>query len=313
MRDHAPHDVLELFLLRTRQDVLDRGDEGRIADDPQLAVDGATQLGERPNAVLRPHARRRSTGGASSACRNPGPSWSRIDATSRRAYQTWMFRISAKRAIASRYSRAAAVTTARRVASVEAAIPAGNRETGGKPLHVPLEGSRQRLVEVVETEDEPPVRRGEDAEVREVRVAAELGVAIPVRGPSARSAAIRYAAAAEEGERGHQHAPVPDRAELRKTRLRLILEKIDRISAHRRRLPSAVRGAGQLGAGRLSARGAFSRGGVRHRLRRLRRRPHGESESRAPGSSHCSLPQPTPVETDRISSRRDELWRGEPP
>ena len=59
---------------------------------------------------------------------------------------------------------------------VEAALPAGDRETGGEPLHVPLERSRQRLVEVVEAEDEPPVGRGEDAEVREVRVAAELGV-----------------------------------------------------------------------------------------------------------------------------------------
>ena len=76
---------------------------------------------------------------------------------------------------------------------VEAALPAGDRETGGKPLDVPLERPRQRLVEVVEAEDEPPVRRGEDAEVREVRVAAELGVQIPVRGPSARSAAMRYA------------------------------------------------------------------------------------------------------------------------
>ena len=62
---------------------------------------------------------------------------------------------------------------------VEAALPAGDREAGGEPLHVPLERPRQRLVEVVEAEDEPPVGCGEDAEVREVRVAAELGVQIP--------------------------------------------------------------------------------------------------------------------------------------
>ena len=60
--------------------------------------------------------------------------------------------------------------------TVEAAIPAGHRETGGESLHVPLERSRQRLVEVVEAEDEPPVRCGEDAEVREVRIPAKLGI-----------------------------------------------------------------------------------------------------------------------------------------
>ena len=59
---------------------------------------------------------------------------------------------------------------------VEAAVAAGDGEARGEPLHVPLERARQRLVEVVEAEDEPAVRRGEDAEVREMRVAAELGV-----------------------------------------------------------------------------------------------------------------------------------------
>ena len=54
--DHAPHDVLEVLLLRTRQHVLDRGDERRIADDPELAVDGTTQLRERSHAVFRSHA-----------------------------------------------------------------------------------------------------------------------------------------------------------------------------------------------------------------------------------------------------------------
>ena len=45
------------------------------------------------------------------------PSCLRIAATSSRVYQTSMLRISAKRAIASRYSRAAAITTERQTAS----------------------------------------------------------------------------------------------------------------------------------------------------------------------------------------------------
>ena len=45
------------------------------------------------------------------------PSFLMIDARSRRVYQTSMLRISAKRVIASRYSRAVALTTDRRTAS----------------------------------------------------------------------------------------------------------------------------------------------------------------------------------------------------
>ena len=152
----------------------------------------------------------------------------------------------------------------------EAAIPSGNGETGGEPFHVPLERSRQRLVEVVETEDEPPVGCGEDAEVREVRIAAELGVD-PGPRPVREVRRHQVGGPAEEGERRLQHAPIPDRTELRKARLRLTLQQIDRISTHRRRLPTGVRGTRQLGTGSLSAGGAFTGGGVRHRLRRLRR------------------------------------------
>ncbi len=41
---------------------------------------------------------------------------------------------------------------------VEATVPSGDRETRGEALHVPLERPAQRLVEVVDAEDEPPVR-----------------------------------------------------------------------------------------------------------------------------------------------------------
>ena len=149
---------------------------------------------------------------------------------------------------------------------VEASIPARDREAGGEPLHVPLEWSRQRLVEVVDAEDEPPVRCGEDAEVGEVRVAAELGVQSRP-GPIREVGRHEIGAAAEKGERGHEHAPVPDRAELWKPRLRLLLEKIDRVSAHRRRLPNGVRGAGQLAARRLSPSSTLGRREVRYRSR----------------------------------------------
>ena len=47
-------------------------------------------------------------------------------------------------------------------------------DAGGEPLDVPLPGPRVGLVEVVEVERQPPLRRAEQAEVRKVRVAAEL-------------------------------------------------------------------------------------------------------------------------------------------
>ena len=72
----------------------------------------------------------------------------------------------------------------------EAAVAPGDREAGDEPLDVPLERSRQGLVEVVDIEDERPVRRRIDAEVGEVRVAAELRVQVGPGAP-ARSEAIR--------------------------------------------------------------------------------------------------------------------------
>ena len=149
---------------------------------------------------------------------------------------------------------------------VEAAIPARDREARGEPLHVPLEWPRQRLVEVVDAEDEPPIGRGEDAEVGEVRVAAELSVQ-PGPRPIREVGRHQVGAAAEEGERRHEHAPVPDRAELRQTRLRLLLEEIDGVSAPRRRLPVGVRRARQLAARGLAPSSPLGRREVRHRLR----------------------------------------------
>jgi hypothetical protein len=56
--------------------------------------------------------------------------------------------------------------------AIEAARPSGDLEAGDQALDVPLPRARQRLVEVVEVEDQVAVGRGEAAEVREVRIAA---------------------------------------------------------------------------------------------------------------------------------------------
>ena len=54
-------------------------------------------------------------------------------------------------------------------------VAARHHDAGRQALHVPLPGSRVGLVEVVAIEDELALGRPEDAEVREVGVAAELG------------------------------------------------------------------------------------------------------------------------------------------
>ena len=56
----------------------------------------------------------------------------------------------------------------------EAAAARADQHAHREPLDVPLPRARQRLVEVVDVEDEPSLGRGVEAEVREVGVAAAL-------------------------------------------------------------------------------------------------------------------------------------------
>ena len=59
---------------------------------------------------------------------------------------------------------------------VESTAASRDREARDEALEVPLERAWERLVEVVHVEHEPPVGGGIAAEVRQVRVAAELHV-----------------------------------------------------------------------------------------------------------------------------------------
>ena len=56
----------------------------------------------------------------------------------------------------------------------EPQVPTRHLEAGHQPLHVPLERPGQGLVEVVEVEDQRPLRGGEPAEVGQVRVPGQL-------------------------------------------------------------------------------------------------------------------------------------------
>jgi hypothetical protein len=112
-------------------------------------------------------------------------------------------------------------------------------------LDVPLERGGQRLVEVVDVEDQPPVRRGEHAEVQQVRVAAALHPDAG-RGRVREVPRHRRRRAAEIGERRGEHAAVPDRHQVGHARGGLLLEDRDRVRPVGRRLPPRVVGAGYL-------------------------------------------------------------------
>ncbi len=115
----------------------------------------------------------------------------------------------------------------------EAAVPAGDLETRRQALDVPLEWARRGLVEVVDVEHQAALRRAEDAEVREVRITAQLH---PQAGRRRRGEIIGHhqRRAPEECERGDHHAAVANRYEVLGPRDRLGLQQRDRVgTAHR--------------------------------------------------------------------------------
>ena len=134
----------------------------------------------------------------------------------------------------------------------------------GQPLDIPLPRSRERLVEVVDVEHQPPLGRGEDTEVRQMRIAAALD---RQPGPRCRGEVVGHdhRRPAIERERRDQHPPVANRHQLRHPRLRLALEQLDGILPRRRGLEHAMAAARHLAARRLATRDALSHRQMRHR------------------------------------------------
>ena len=186
-----------------------------------------------------------------------------IVSTSRRAYQTSRLRGSASfahpLAVRARPRRARPSSAPPR----EVAVAARDLEARREPFHVPLERSGQRLVEVVEVEDERSLGRGEAADVREVGVAAQLHLEAGAR---RRGEVVRHDGRrpAVEGERRDEHAPVADRDELRDAGGRLRLEDRDGIAVVGD-LELGVARPRALGTGGAASCGAFRGREVRHR------------------------------------------------
>ena len=238
--------------------ILDRRHDGRVADDARLAVDELGQLRERLQAALRLRLRQVAL----------GP----LDLLRGRLLLKFGQQLLDVQARVPEVEVAhgrvpvdrLAVGTADRLVDrlslplVEAAVAAGDREARDEALDVPLERAGQRLVEVVDAEDEPPVRGCEAAEVGEMGIAAELGVQ-PRSRHRREVRRHQVCRTAVEGKRRHEHPPVADRHQLGHARLRLLLEQLDRARPVRPRLPGRVGGARKLGTRRLAARDSLGR------------------------------------------------------
>ena len=130
----------------------------------------------------------------------------------------------------------------------------GDDDAGRQPLNVPLPGSGQSFIEVVDVEEDVALRRGEAAEIHKVSVAASLHAKSGRRGRRQIGRHDRGRAAIE-GERRLGHAPEADRDQLRDSAFVGLAQKLDRIAPILGRLPAAMRGARRRVAQRL-ARGA---------------------------------------------------------
>ena len=111
----------------------------------------------------------------------------------------------------------------------EAVLPRGHDDARGEPLDVPLPRTAVRLVEVVDVEHEPPLRAGEDAEVGEVRVAAQLDLRADDGGVREVGRHDRRRAAQERERRG-QHPADADRDQLWKPALVRRGERVDDVA-----------------------------------------------------------------------------------
>jgi hypothetical protein len=164
-------DRSRVFPIRSWHDeILNRHDQWRICDDPKLAVDLTSPLGEHSNVVACLSLRHAPLGGPQLLLGQafllgflvgqlqqharielviPGTESSQLG---RMAHPLPIF------AHSSHHDRTP-------VSGGEAPITSHDLEAGGEPLDVPLPRARQGLIEVVDVEEHPALRRAEEAEV----------------------------------------------------------------------------------------------------------------------------------------------------
>ncbi len=150
---------------------------------------------------------------------------------------------------------------------VEAVRPGGDDETGRQSFDVPFPGTGQRFVEVVDVKHQLPLRRGQQPEVQQVRVPAQLG-----RDPRVRAAGQvgRHdrGGSPVEPERGLRHPAVADRDQLGHPSRGLCLKDRQWVRSVRRRPVDGVRRPRRAAPGLLALGRAFLGRAVGHRAHR---------------------------------------------
>ena len=288
---HRVQPLPQLLVLGVRSELLDRHDQRGVADDARLAVDLVGELGKGLQVVAR-------AGLGQDRARPLGLPPIELGPVAREQRLAVEQRVpDGEGAHAREFAHRGPVAGDRvehdpaAMGRREPLLAPGDHDAGGKSLDVPLPRPGMRLVEVVEVECEPPLRRAEQTEVRQMRVAAQL------HGPAARRRRGQIGGhdergAAEEGERRGEHPAVADRHQLRHSRGVLAAEQVDRIRTRRRGLPRGV---------------GATRDGRAHRLAALRRRRHRSVRPAADSASRqpCRDLLQQPGVAVRIAERRE--------
>ena len=152
--------------------------------------------------------------------------------------------------------------TVRRCSAVKSLSRPATARLAASRLTSHSKGPGQGFVEVVDVEDQAPFRGGERAEVRQVRVTAELDPQPRGRGRG-QVGGHRQRRPPVVGERRDQHPAVPDRHQLGHPRLRLTQQQPHRVPV-RRRVELAMRRPAVPGAGRLALRSPLRTGQLLH-------------------------------------------------
>ena len=121
----------------------------------------------------------------------------------------------------------------------EAEVAPGDLEARRKTFDVPLPRAGEGLIEVVDVEEHLALGRGEDAEVEQVGVAAELHVETGDRSPG-EVGRHDEGGAPVEGRGRDEHAAVADGDKLGDAALRLLLQQRHGVRAVGRRPPPCI-------------------------------------------------------------------------
>ena len=121
-----------------------------------------------------------------------------------------------------------------RIGLAEAVVAGGDGETGRHPFQVVLERTRQGFVEIVQPEQQLPLRRRETAEVRQVRIPAQLHLQTGRRG-AGQVDRHHLRRPPVERERRHHHPAMPHRHQIRLPHRVLLDQQLHRIPAASRR------------------------------------------------------------------------------